>query len=350
MRPRAVSGQRTSTRLLDRRRFLLGAGGLAVLSAVGAGTALPLLAQAGTPAGVGEPDEIVADIPADLLPLFALASERHDYPWYLLAAVGWRESGWDPAVIACRRHSVAGAMGLMQIMPGTAEALGIDPCVPDQAVDGACRYLVEQLTEFGSHELALAAYNAGPGAVRRYRGIPPFPETMAYVPAVLERARMYADAERDPGAGPGPDPGDGDPGRVLELADTGRIVLTARERNDIVHTAMDRRVLAMMETIAAQRSFAVSVIKTGHSRCVGGGDRPGCTESHHYHYRAVDIYSFDGELVRAGSAIARAIVEWLAALEGRLRPAEVGSPFSIDSPGHFTDPAHQRHVHIGYRP
>jgi len=69
-------------------------------------------------------------------------------------------------------------------MPGTARELGVDPMDPVQAVDGAARYLRTQLDSFGSLDLALAAYNAGPGAVRRHGGIPPYAETRAYVTAV----------------------------------------------------------------------------------------------------------------------------------------------------------------------
>jgi soluble lytic murein transglycosylase-like protein len=69
-------------------------------------------------------------------------------------------------------------------MPATAQGLGVDPMNPTQAVDGAARMLRGLLGEFGSVDLALAAYNAGPGAVHRYGGIPPYAETRRYVPAV----------------------------------------------------------------------------------------------------------------------------------------------------------------------
>jgi len=99
----------------------------------------------------------------------------------LIHAVVRAESGYDP-----RCRSSAGAMGLMQLMPGTASALGVaDPWDPAQNVTGGARYLRQQLDRFGDLERALAAYNAGPGAVERYGGIPPYRETQAYVQRVL---------------------------------------------------------------------------------------------------------------------------------------------------------------------
>lgn len=111
--------------------------------------------------------------------LFAAATERYGLPKNLLAAVAKVESGYDPKAV-----SSAGARGLMQIMPATARGLGVDPMDPAQAVDGAARILSADLKTFGSLPLALAAYNAGSGAVRKYGGIPPYSETMAYVPKV----------------------------------------------------------------------------------------------------------------------------------------------------------------------
>ncbi len=101
---------------------------------------------------------------------------------HLLRAVAWTESrGRQNAV------SPKGALGVMQLMPATAAELGVDPLDPDGNVSGGARYLARQLTRFQSVPLALAAYNAGPGAVLRWRGIPPYAETQAYVASILSR-------------------------------------------------------------------------------------------------------------------------------------------------------------------
>jgi hypothetical protein len=81
--------------------------------------------------------------------------------------------------------STAGAIGLGQLMPETAEELGVDPTDPFENLDGSARYLALMLREFGNPQLALAAYNAGPAAVHRYGGIPPYPETQNHVARVL---------------------------------------------------------------------------------------------------------------------------------------------------------------------
>lgn len=111
--------------------------------------------------------------------LFQAAAAKHGISPTLLAAVAKVESGYNPKAV-----SQAGARGLMQIMPSTAAGLGIDPLDPAQAIDGAARILAGNLKSFDSLPLALAAYNAGSGAVRKYNGIPPYAETQAYVPKV----------------------------------------------------------------------------------------------------------------------------------------------------------------------
>jgi peptidoglycan DL-endopeptidase CwlO len=111
--------------------------------------------------------------------LFTGTAQKYGLDPALLAGVAKVESGYNPSAV-----SGAGAQGLMQLMPGTARGLGVNPLDPAQAIDGAARLLSRNLHEFGSVPLALAAYNAGGGAVHRYGGIPPYAETQAYVPKV----------------------------------------------------------------------------------------------------------------------------------------------------------------------
>ena len=98
----------------------------------------------------------------------------------LLAAITRAESGFNPGAL-----SGAGAVGLTQLMPGTAAGLGVDPTDPVANLEGGARYLAGQLDSFGRVDLAVAAYNAGPGAVRQAGGVPDYPETQAYVRRVL---------------------------------------------------------------------------------------------------------------------------------------------------------------------
>ncbi|HVV35261.1 MAG TPA: NlpC/P60 family protein [Acidimicrobiales bacterium] len=101
----------------------------------------------------------------------------------LLAALAWSESGFRPDAV-----SGAGAIGLTQLMPGTAEGMGVDPTDPQQNLEGGAKYLAVQLRRFGGRvDLALAAYNAGPTAVTKYGGVPPYTETQNYVRRVMTR-------------------------------------------------------------------------------------------------------------------------------------------------------------------
>ena len=104
------------------------------------------------------------------------AARRHGIPEDLFLRLIKQESNWNP-----RAKSHAGAFGLAQLIPSTARYLGVDINDPHQNVDGGARYLKEQYRTFGSWRLALAAYNAGPGAVKKYGGVPPFRETRNYV-------------------------------------------------------------------------------------------------------------------------------------------------------------------------
>jgi len=111
--------------------------------------------------------------------------------WHaLFRAMIWQESRFNP-----NARSPKGALGLAQLMPGTAAHLGVDPRIPAQNLDGGARYLLAQLQAFGSPLLALAAYNAGPEAVRKYGGVPPYAETRDYVIRVLSEHDRLLSAE-----------------------------------------------------------------------------------------------------------------------------------------------------------
>lgn len=120
-------------------------------------------------------------VPSSLVPMFEQAASAYGVPASLLAAVANQESGFDTSAV-----SSAGAEGLMQLMPSTAAGLGVDPYDPQQAIDGAAQLLSGYLQQYnGSVPLALAAYNAGPGAVAEYGGIPPYTQTQDYVSDIL---------------------------------------------------------------------------------------------------------------------------------------------------------------------
>jgi soluble lytic murein transglycosylase-like protein len=104
------------------------------------------------------------------------AAVKHGIPEDLFLRLIQQESGWN-----ANARSHKGALGLAQLMPATARALGVDPYNIAQNLDGGARYLRTQYETFGTWRLALAAYNAGPGAVQKYGGVPPFRETQNYV-------------------------------------------------------------------------------------------------------------------------------------------------------------------------
>ncbi len=122
---------------------------------------------------------------------FNAAGAKQELSPQLLEAVAYVESRFNDEAV-----SPAGALGAMQLMPATAAELGVDPRIPAQNIQGGASYLRQMLELFdGDLRLALAAYNAGPGAVQRYGGVPPFKETEEYVEAVLSYMADVASME-----------------------------------------------------------------------------------------------------------------------------------------------------------
>jgi len=120
--------------------------------------------------------------------LIAAAAQRNGIDPSILHGLIQQESGFDP-----NSQSSAGAQGLTQLMPGTASSMGVsNPLDPAESIEGGARYLGQLLKQFGGNTTdALAAYNAGPGAVSQYGGVPPYQETQDYVTKVLGYAEAY---------------------------------------------------------------------------------------------------------------------------------------------------------------
>lgn len=123
----------------------------------------------------------------------AQSAAQHNLDPALVKAVVQAESGFDPTAV-----SRTGAQGLMQLMPATGAQLGLtNPFDPYQNIAAGSKYLRQLMDSFnGNTSLAIAAYNAGPGAVQKYNGIPPYPETQQYVQRVLGLAEQYRSEER----------------------------------------------------------------------------------------------------------------------------------------------------------
>jgi len=135
----------------------------------------------------GEETAVAEGIPAyrgsykgEYLEVAKAAARKHGVPEDLFLRLVQQESGWNPVAV-----STKGATGLAQLMPETAEHLGVDINDAEDNLEGGARYLRMMFDKFGTWELALAAYNAGPGAVEEHDGIPPFAETENYVKAIL---------------------------------------------------------------------------------------------------------------------------------------------------------------------
>ncbi len=125
-----------------------------------------------------------------------LAAQRTGLPPEFLAATLLQESAFDPQAI-----SSAGAVGIAQFMPSTADGIGIDPFDPFDAIDGAAELLSGYVRAYGDryanpYATALAAYNAGPGAVAAYHGVPPYAETRDYINDIVDRWAKIAGYER----------------------------------------------------------------------------------------------------------------------------------------------------------
>lgn len=135
----------------------------------------------------GGTNTLPLSVPQDstYLPAIEAAAGKYGVDPKLVSAVAEVESGYEQGAI-----SATGAVGVMQLMPETAESLGVNPYDAAQNIDGGAKYLKQMLDTFGGDvRKAVAAYNAGPEAVREYGGVPPYSETQQYVSSVLDLYR-----------------------------------------------------------------------------------------------------------------------------------------------------------------
>lgn len=143
-------------------------------------------------ASAGTPPPAVATVavpPPSPQDLADAAADKYGLPRKLVRTVMAAESGFSQQAV-----SPKGAIGLMQLMPGTAQILGVDPTDPAQNVDAGTRYLRDLLLKYDGYLWhALAAYNAGPGAVDKYKGVPPYGETIRYVSKIDQAMKKGGD-------------------------------------------------------------------------------------------------------------------------------------------------------------
>jgi hypothetical protein len=327
---------------MTRRALLVGgavaAGGFATFLAASTAV-IRALSRLGGGVGTAQPSALaLGEIPGHYLQLYMQSAQRWSpgLSWTVLAAIGWVETrhGSHRTMV-----SSVGAQGPMQFMPATWARYGIDAdgdgvanvWSPADAIAGAAHYLY--------------ANGAGNPATLR-QAIWHYNHDWDYVDMVLAKAAEYGAA-----AVTGlPVTIGGVTGNPTTLLRNPRVTMPARAAADLVDPRMDPRVIALLEALAQTHTYNIVVLATGHSLCVGGGNSLPCRVSNHALYRAVDISPVDGALVSRTNPGALAIVQWLASVQGPLRPSEVGSPWKLPSPGHFTDRFHQRHIHIGFGP
>lgn len=266
------------------------------------------------------------DIPPRILEVYQEATSTcPGLPWPVLAAVGKVESDHGRNA----RVSSAGARGPMQFMPATWETFAVDG---DE--DGQLE--IEGRTDSIYSAAAYLCEHGGDDPATLPEALYAYNHSWSYVQRVMGIAERYVDAGRIAT----------EPVDVVELLANPRLTVYPGGLDDIVDDRIDSRVLDLLAFLTQEHDITVVSLQTGHSKYVAGTT----SVSNHYHGRAVDIAVIDGEAVSAASPKARALVTWLASLEGPQRPREVGSPFPDLSaqPGHFSDADHQGHLHIGW--
>jgi hypothetical protein len=267
------------------------------------------------------------DIPGDLLVLYqrAAAERCPGLPWTVVAAIGRVETNHGRNVAV----SSAGALGPMQFMPPSWRAFGID-ADGDGVAD-----VMNPVDAVHSAAVYLCRHGGGNPATLR-DAIFAYNRAGWYVDLVLGHAARYGVASTAPLSAD-----------ASALLASPNLVLTSGARADLAAGIVDARLVALLAALSERHVLAISVFRTGHAKHVAGTTRV----SNHWCGQAADIWMIDGQRVQRAHGSARFIAEWLRTLDGPLRPSEVGSPWpDLRGGGHFSDAAHQGHLHIGFGP
>ena len=303
-------------------------------------------ADGGAPSGTA-----YAEISEEYLQLYLAAPAQHcpTLDWAILAAVGFVETrhGTLDAPGVERGSNFAGAAGPMQFGIGGKAGNtwgGAAPIRPaaqglfygvDGNGDGVAN-VYDPADAIHAAALYLCTHGANdPARIRQ--ALWAYNHSWDYVDSVLAKAEEYA-VVTVPATG----------GLIADVLVNPRLKIYEAGRGDIANGRIDVRLLTLLMQLSTKYELSISSLQTGHSKCVGGGDYAGCDVSNHYFGRGADIAIVNRDLVTSGSHEAQELTDRLTGLSGALRPDEVGSPWSVDSPGHFTDEAHADHIHVGY--
>lgn len=272
------------------------------------------------------PSELaLEEIPHELIAVYeAAAATCEGLDWTVLAAIHKVETGFGTG----KATSSAGAQGPMQFMPATFESYGVDG-------DGDGQAHINDVEDAIFSAANLLCANGAGDPARLATAIWNYNHSQAYVNEVLTLAANYGVISLPDGVAHA---ANGD------LLRNPRVVLTPNARADLESGVVDPRLVSLLAWLAERHTISITVFKTGHSKYTRSG-----SISNHFYGRGVDIFIIDGSPVSASNFGAQQVVLEMAALEGPLRPSELGHPFgAIGFPGGFTDSDHDDHIHVGF--
>lgn len=265
------------------------------------------------------------EIPGGLIGVYQSAAETCDgLDWTILAAIHKVETGFGVG----RATSSAGAQGPMQFMPATFAAYGVDG-------DGDGRTDINNVIDAIYSAANLLCANGAGDPARLASAIWNYNHSDEYIAEVLSIAASYGVLSAPPGVAYA---------ATSDLLRNPYVALTPQARADLEAGVVDQRPVSLLAWIAQRHTIAITVFRTGHSKYTRSGN-----VSLHYGGRAADIFFVDGRPVSVSNVGARQLVLEFAAIEGPLRPDELGHPFgAIGFPGGFTDSDHDDHLHVGF--